>query len=88
MAATTLAGAAGYLAYWIGQIARRYNRDGPDGVRDRCHRLQRSRLLLAPEQQGEVCTWQTGPDGMFGRFCECAGSFRTRKSVFAPHAPP
>ena len=27
----------GYSAYWIGQIARRYNTNGPDGVRDRRH---------------------------------------------------
>ena len=27
----------GYSAYWVGQIARRYNRDGPEGMRDRRH---------------------------------------------------
>jgi hypothetical protein len=32
MTATAVAVMTGYSAYWIGQIARRYNRDGPDGV--------------------------------------------------------
>jgi hypothetical protein len=35
MTATAVAAVTGYLAYWIGQIARRYNTEGPDGVRDR-----------------------------------------------------
>jgi hypothetical protein len=37
--ATAVAVVTGYSAYWIGQIARRYNTDGPDGVRDRRHAL-------------------------------------------------
>jgi hypothetical protein len=32
MTATAVAGVTGYSAYWIGQIARRYNTDGPDGM--------------------------------------------------------
>ena len=37
MTATASARLTGYSAYWIGQIARRYNTDGPDGVRDQRH---------------------------------------------------
>jgi hypothetical protein len=29
-----IASMSGYLAYWIGQIARRYNARGPEGVKD------------------------------------------------------
>jgi transposase len=39
MTATAVAAATGYSAFWIGQIARRYNTNGPDGVRDRRHEL-------------------------------------------------
>ncbi len=35
LTATTIARVTGYSTYWIGQIARRYNAAGPDGVRDR-----------------------------------------------------
>src|SRR5258708_30204465 len=35
MTATAVAAITGYSAYWIGQIARRYNTDGPDGVSNR-----------------------------------------------------
>jgi hypothetical protein len=34
LTATAIARVTGYSAYWIGRIARRYNRAGPDGVRD------------------------------------------------------
>jgi hypothetical protein len=34
LTATAIARVTGYSAYWIGQIARRYNRAGPDEVRD------------------------------------------------------
>jgi hypothetical protein len=37
MTATAVAAVTGYSAYWIGQIARRYNTDGPDGMRDQRH---------------------------------------------------
>jgi len=39
LTATAIARVTGYSAYWIGQIARRYNRVGSDSVRDqRRHR--------------------------------------------------
>src|SRR5215470_7725858 len=34
LTATAIARVTGYSAYRIGQIARRYNRTGPDGVRN------------------------------------------------------
>src|SRR5260370_11984022 len=35
--ATELSGAIGYRAYWIGQIAKPYNQQGPAGRRNRRH---------------------------------------------------
>ena len=37
MTATAVAAVTGYSAYWIGHIARRYNAEGPDGIKDRRH---------------------------------------------------
>ena len=39
MTATAVAAMTSYSVYWIGQIARRYDTDGPEGVRDRRHAL-------------------------------------------------
>jgi hypothetical protein len=47
MTATAVAAVTGYSAYWIGHIAHRYNRDGPDGVRDRRHARSAGRPDLA-----------------------------------------
>jgi hypothetical protein len=41
-----LAAVTGYSAYWIGRIARRYNADGPDGLRDRRRTRHAGRLAL------------------------------------------
>jgi hypothetical protein len=35
MTVTAVAAVTGYSAYWIGQIAKRYNSDGPASMRDR-----------------------------------------------------
>src|SRR5260221_696075 len=35
--ATELSGVTGYRAYWIGQIAKRYNEQGPAGMQNRRH---------------------------------------------------
>jgi transposase len=50
LTATAIARVTGYSAYWIGQIARRYNRVGPDGVRDQ-RRDTRTRSSLLSEEQ-------------------------------------
>lgn len=50
---------AAYSAHWIGHIVRRYNRDGPDGVRDRRHTAQahgHSHLLLTEGEHADLRT--------------------------------
>jgi transposase len=51
LTATAIARVTGYSAYWIGQIAGRYNAAGPDGVRDLRRRTQARHTLLSTEQQ-------------------------------------
>src|SRR5260370_15668916 len=52
--AKVIAAITGYSAYWIGRIARRYNQDGPDGVKDRRHQSRPSAPLLTASQQNEL----------------------------------
>jgi transposase len=60
--ATELAGVTGYSAYWIGQIAKRYNEQGPDGMRNRQRtRSRRTTPLLSPERQEELRQALAGP---------------------------
>jgi len=47
MTATAVAAFTGYSAYWIGQTARRHNRDGPNGVQDRRHVVCAGRPYLS-----------------------------------------
>src|SRR5260221_1508986 len=51
---TAVAAVTGYSAYWIGQIARRYNADGPDGVRDRRHSVCAGRPHLSGVRLAEL----------------------------------
>jgi transposase len=51
LTATAIARVTGYSAYWIGQIAGRYNAAGPDGVCDLRRRTQARHALLSTEQQ-------------------------------------
>jgi hypothetical protein len=37
LTASAVAAVSGYAAYWIGHIAKRFNTDGTNGVRDRRH---------------------------------------------------
>ncbi|HEX6542135.1 MAG TPA: helix-turn-helix domain-containing protein [Ktedonobacterales bacterium] len=53
MTATAVARVTGYSAYWVGQITRRSNRLGPDGMRDRRHTAQLRRHLHALLPEGE-----------------------------------
>ncbi len=69
LTATAVSGATGYSAYWIGQIARRYNREGPDGLRDRRHRTGGHRLLLPPARHAELCDALVGPHPEGDRWC-------------------
>jgi transposase len=46
----------GYSAYWIGQIARRYNARGPDGVKDQRRVARPRRRLLTAAHHEELQT--------------------------------
>jgi transposase len=60
--ATELAGITGYSAYWIGQIAKRYNEHGPAGMRNRQRtHSRRTTPLLSTEQQEELRQALAGP---------------------------
>ena len=53
--ATELSTIIGYRAYWIGQIAKRYNEQGPEGMRNRRHTTSyRPAPVLSAEQQDEL----------------------------------
>jgi len=53
--ATELSRVIGYRAYWIGQIAKRYNEEGPGGMVNRRHtRSYRPPPVLSPALQEEL----------------------------------
>ena len=53
--ATELSAVTGYRAYWIGQIAKRYNEQGPAGMVNRRHTTsRRAAPALAPALQEEL----------------------------------
>ena len=53
--ATELASVTGYRAYWIGQLAKRYNEQGPEGMHNRRHTTSyRPPPVLAPALQEEL----------------------------------
>jgi hypothetical protein len=58
MTTTAAASATGYSAYWIGQTARRYNRDGPEGAsrspgRSAAYARDHARFCAVPVQSPE-----------------------------------
>lgn len=62
MTATAVARVTGYSAYWIGQIVRRYNRDGPQGVHDRRHTAAvHPRVLLTEGEHADLQTALAAP---------------------------
>jgi transposase len=69
MTATAVAAVTGYSAYWIGQIAQRYNTDGPDGVRDRRHTECAGRPDLIASQMAELRTAVASPHPAGDRWC-------------------
>jgi transposase len=69
MTATAVAAVTGYSAYWIGQIAQRYNSDGPDGVRDRRHTNCAGRSNLPASQLAELAAAVAGPHPAGDRWC-------------------
>jgi transposase len=67
--ATTIAAVTGYSAYWIGQMARRYNREGPDGVRDRRHCPKTGTPLLSQDRQQDLRNALAGPTPGGDQWC-------------------
>jgi transposase len=61
LTATAVAAVTGYSAYWIGQIARRFNEVGPEGVQDRRHRFRTGNTLLSEARQQELREALLGP---------------------------
>ena len=57
-----IAESRGYSRYWIGQLVRRYNVEGPEGMRNRQYtHSHRAALLLSPEQLAELAEVVRGP---------------------------
>jgi hypothetical protein len=54
LTAKLVASITGYSGYWIGRIARRYNQQGPNGVKDLRHQTRPSIPLLSASQQDEL----------------------------------
>ena len=53
--AKDIAQSTGYSRYWIGQLAKRYNEQGPAGMRNRQHTTsRRATPLLSPALQEEL----------------------------------
>ena len=60
--ATELSAVTGYRAYWIGQIAKRYNEQGPAGMQNRRHTTSyRPPPVLSPALQEELRQALAGP---------------------------
>src|SRR6476469_5561227 len=60
--AKDIAESTGYSRYWIGQIAKRYNVEGPEGMYNRRYtHSHRAPPLLLPEQLAELSTVVRGP---------------------------
>ncbi|HLZ21505.1 MAG TPA: IS630 family transposase, partial [Ktedonobacterales bacterium] len=66
LTAKLVASITGYSRYWIGRIARRYNQQGPNGVKDLRHQTRPSIPLLSASQQDELVaalTSGSAPEG-------------------------
>jgi transposase len=60
--AQDIAESTGYSRHWIGQIAKRYNAEGPEGMRNRQYtHSHRAALLLSQEQLAELAAVVCGP---------------------------
>ena len=60
--ATTIAEYTGYSRYWIGQIAKRYDVEGPAGMHNRQHTTSwRAPRMLSAELQEELRQALSGP---------------------------
>jgi transposase len=60
--AKDIAESTGYSAYWIGQIAKRYNAEGAEGMHNRqSTQSHRGQLLLSPQLLAELAEAVRGP---------------------------
>jgi hypothetical protein len=60
--ATSIAQSTGYSRYWIGQIAQRYNQQGPAAMSNRQHTTSRRQApLLSPALQEDLQQVLAGP---------------------------
>jgi transposase len=60
--AKDIAESTGYSRYWIGQIAKRYNAEGADGMHNRQYtHSHRAQPLLSTEQLAELAAAVRGP---------------------------
>jgi transposase len=60
--AREIAESTGYSRYWIGQVARRYNQEGPRGMQNRRYtHSHRAQPLLAPDQLADLAAAVRGP---------------------------
>jgi transposase len=60
--AKDIAESTGYSRYWIGQIAKRYNAEGAEGMRNRQYtHSHRAAPLLSPAQLAELAEAVRGP---------------------------
>ena len=60
--AAAVAESTGYSRYWIGQLVRRYNAQGPEAMHNRQYtHSHRPALLLSPDQLAELAAAVRGP---------------------------
>jgi transposase len=69
LTATAVARVTGYSAYWIGQIARRYNEAGPDAVRDQRRHGRASQPLLTEEHHAALRAALAAPHPAGDHWC-------------------
>ena len=89
--AKEIAESTGYSRYWIGQIAKRYNVEGADGMRNRQYtHSHRAALLLSPEQMAELAQAVRGPapDGRRRRSSHRAARARCGSDTPVPGGNP
>lgn len=77
-----IAESTGYTRAWIGQIAKRYNEQGPDGMHNRRRTTSwRAPRMLSPEQQEELRQALAGPapDGAKSWTCRAVADWMAAK---------
>jgi transposase len=80
--ATAIAESTGYTRYGIGQIAKRYNAEGSEGMRNKQHTTSwRAPRMLSGEQQAEVRQALAGeaPEGATHWTCRAVADWMAAK---------